>query len=149
MPLYFLTQKQKKKMTRNQFYHNLYIALAKDWSNYEDLLMKHIQEQADKMAQIAPFDEDKRMVEKPDPISTNMAELLNRKLVDCNLSVRSLFCLKAADIETIGQLVKYKSTELLQLRNFGKRSLIELEDFLVSIGLHLGMNAKEVDIYLK
>jgi hypothetical protein len=52
-------------MTRNQFYHNLYIALAKDWSGYEDLLMKHIQEQADKMAQVAPFDEDNRMVLRP------------------------------------------------------------------------------------
>ena len=39
----------------------MYIALAKDWSGYEDLLMKHIQEQADKMAQVAPFDEDNRM----------------------------------------------------------------------------------------
>ena len=45
----------------------MYIALAKDWSGYEDLLMKHIQEQADKMAQVAPFDEDNRMVLRPKP----------------------------------------------------------------------------------
>ena len=136
-------------MTRNQFYHNLYIALAKDWAGYEDLLMKHIKESADLMEKVAPFDEDNRMVLKPDPISTKLAELLNRKLVDCKLSVRALSCLKSADIETIGQLVKYKRIELLQFRNFGKKSLTELVDFLASIGLHFGMDAEEVDKYLK
>lgn len=75
-------------------------------------------------------------------------KLLQTKLRECNLSVRVLLCLKAADIETIGQLVKCKRTDLLQMRNFGKKSIIELEDFLESLNLHLGMDPEIIDKHL-
>ena len=75
-------------------------------------------------------------------------KLLQTKLRECNLSVRVLMCLKAADIETIGQLVKYKRTDLLQFRNFGKKSIIELEDFLEPLNLHLGMDPDIIDKHL-
>lgn len=66
------------------------------------------------------------------------AELYGKRLVDCDLSVRTLNCLKGADIETVGDLVQYNKTDLLRLRNFGKKSLTELDDFLVSIGQEFG-----------
>ena len=75
-------------------------------------------------------------------------KLLQTKLRECDLSVRVLMCLKAADIETIGQLVKWKRTDLLKMRNFGKRSIIELEDFLESLNLHLGMDPEIIDKHL-
>lgn len=75
-------------------------------------------------------------------------KLLQTKLRECDLSVRVLMCLKAADIETIGQLVKWKRTDLLKMRNFGKRSIIELEDFLESLNLHLGMDPDTIDKHL-
>lgn len=65
-------------------------------------------------------------------------ELMMTRLVDCNLSVRALNCLKAADIETIGDLVQLKKETLLQFRNFGKKTLRELDDFLESIHLTWG-----------
>lgn len=66
------------------------------------------------------------------------AELYGKRLVDCDLSVRTLNCLKGADIDTIGDLVQYDKTDLLRLRNFGKKSLTELDDFLASIGQEFG-----------
>lgn len=63
-----------------------------------------------------------------------------KKLHDCDLSVRSLICLKSADIETVGELCRRKKTDLLRLRNFGKRSLAEIEDFLHDNGLDFEMN---------
>lgn len=65
-------------------------------------------------------------------------ELMMTRLVDCNLSVRALNCLKAADIETIGDLVQLKKETLLQFRNFGKKTLRELDDFLESLHLTWG-----------
>lgn len=61
-----------------------------------------------------------------------------RRLVDCNLSVRALNSLKAAGIDTIGDLVQYNKTDLLGLRNFGRRSLTEIDDFMESMGLEFG-----------
>lgn len=75
-------------------------------------------------------------------------KLLQTKLHECNLSVRVLICLKAADIETIGQLVKLKRADLLQMRNFGKKSVTEVEDFLESLSLHLGMDPDIIDKHL-
>ena len=60
------------------------------------------------------------------------------KLVDMNLSVRALNCLKAADVETLGDLVQYNKTDLLKFRNFGKKSLSELDDLLESLNLSFG-----------
>ncbi len=68
----------------------------------------------------------------------HMRQLLKTKLVDMNLSVRALNCLKAADVETFGDLVQYNKIDLLKFRNFGKKSLTELDDLLESLNLSFG-----------
>jgi large subunit ribosomal protein L17 len=68
----------------------------------------------------------------------HMRQLLKTKLIDMNLSVRALNCLKAADVETLGDLVQYNKTDLLKFRNFGKKSLSELDDLLESLNLSFG-----------
>jgi DNA-directed RNA polymerase subunit alpha len=70
----------------------------------------------------------------------HMRQLLKSKLADMNLSVRALNCLKAADVETLGDLVKYHKTDLLKFRNFGKKSLTELDDLLENLHLNFGMD---------
>lgn len=70
----------------------------------------------------------------------HMRQLLKSKLVDMDLSVRALNCLKAADVETLGELVVYNKTDLLKFRNFGKKSLTELDDLLESLNLSFGMD---------
>ena len=67
-----------------------------------------------------------------------MRQLLKTKLVDMNLSVRALNCLKAADVDTLGDLVQFNKTDLLKFRNFGKKSLTELDDLLESLNLSFG-----------
>ena len=68
----------------------------------------------------------------------HMRQLLKKKLVDMNLSVRALNCLKAANVETLGDLVQYNKNELLKFHNFGKKSLNELDDLLASLNLSFG-----------
>lgn len=70
----------------------------------------------------------------------HMRQLLKTKLVDMDLSVRALNCLKAADIETLGDLCKINRQELLKFRNFGKKSLTELDAKLESLSLTFGMD---------
>ena len=70
----------------------------------------------------------------------HMRQLLKTKLVDLDLSVRALNCLKAADVDTLGDLVKFNKNDLLKFRNFGKKSLTELEDLLEAISLSFGMD---------
>jgi len=70
----------------------------------------------------------------------HMRQLLKSKLVDMDLSVRALNCLKAADVETLGELVVFNKTDLLKFRNFGKKSLTELDDLLESLNLSFGMD---------
>lgn len=70
----------------------------------------------------------------------HMRQLLKTKLSDMNLSVRALNCLKAADVETLGELVQYNKTDLLKFRNFGKKSLTELDELLANLGLQFGMD---------
>ena len=92
------------------------------------------------------FSDEKISVENQD-VDTNeefdeevlhMRQLLKTKLVDMNLSVRALNCLKAADVETLGDLVQYNKTDLLKFRNFGKKSLTELDDLLLGLNLSFG-----------
>ena len=78
-----------------------------------------------------------------DETSLHMRQLLKSKLVDMDLSVRALNCLKAADIETLGDLVSYNKNDLLKFRNFGKKSLTELEDLVENKGLSFGMNVSK------
>ena len=68
----------------------------------------------------------------------HMRQLLKTKLVDMNLSVRALNCLKAAEVDTLGDLVQFNKTDLLKFRNFGKKSLTELDDLLESLNLSFG-----------
>ena len=69
-----------------------------------------------------------------------MRQLLKSKLVDMNLSVRALNCLKSAEVETLAELVVFNKTDLLKFRNFGKKSLTELEELLTSLNLSFGMD---------
>ena len=68
----------------------------------------------------------------------HVRQLLKTRLVDMNLSVRALNCLKAADVETLGDLVQFNKNDLLKFRNFGKKSLTELDDLLESLNLSFG-----------
>ena len=70
----------------------------------------------------------------------HMRQLLKTKLADMDLSVRALNCLKSAEVETLGELVVFNKTDLLKFRNFGKKSLTELDDFLASLNLSFGMD---------
>jgi len=90
--------------------------------------------------------EEKSAADEFDETSLHMRQLLKTKLVDMDLSVRALNCLKAADVETLGDLASYNKNDLLKFRNFGKKSLTELEELVISKGLSFGMNvAKYLD----
>lgn len=69
-----------------------------------------------------------------------MRQLLKTRLADMDLSVRALNCLKAADVETLGELVTYHRNDLLKFRNFGRKSLEELDQVLSDLGLQFGMD---------
>ncbi len=69
-----------------------------------------------------------------------MRQLLKSKLVDMDLSVRALNCLKSAEVETLGELVVFNKTDLLKFRNFGKKSLTELDELLANLNLSFGMD---------
>ncbi len=75
-----------------------------------------------------------------DEVDLRMRKLLKSKLTEMNLSVRALNCLAAADVETLGDLVQYNKNDLLKFRNFGKKSLTELENLLASQNLTFGMD---------
>lgn len=77
--------------------------------------------------------------EEFDENTLHIRQLLKAKLVDLDLSVRALNCLKAADVETLGELVSYNKNDLLKFRNFGKKSLTELEELVEAKGLEFGM----------
>ena len=84
--------------------------------------------------------EEKTVTEEFDETSLHIRQLLKTKLVDMDLSVRALNCLKAADVETLGDLVAFNKNDLLKFRNFGKKSLTELEELVKSKTLEFGMN---------
>lgn len=87
--------------------------------------------------------DEKSEQEEFDESSLHMRQLLKTKLIDLDLSVRALNCLKAADVDTLGDLVSYHKNDLLKFRNFGKKSLTELEDLVESKGLSFGMNVSK------
>ena len=87
--------------------------------------------------------DEKKSEEEFDETSLHMRQLLKNKLVDMELSVRALNCLKSADVETLGELVSYHKSDLLKFRNFGKKSLTELEDLVDNKGLSFGMNVSK------
>jgi len=88
--------------------------------------------------------DDASGVEEFDEDILHMRQLLKTKLSDQGLSVRALNCLKAADVDTIGDLVILHRSDLLKFRNFGKKSLTELDELLTSLNLKFGM---DVSIY--
>ena len=94
------------------------------------------------------FSDERIIIEDPvkpaeevfDEEHLRMRQLLNQRLLDMDLSVRALNCLKAAEVDTLGQLVKYHRSDLLKFRNFGKKSLTELDELLERNGLAFGMD---------
>ncbi|MEZ4853546.1 DNA-directed RNA polymerase subunit alpha [Flavobacterium sp.] len=86
--------------------------------------------EADEIAQTESYDEE----------SLHMRQLLKTKLVDMDLSVRALNCLKAAEVETLGDLVSFNKNDLMKFRNFGKKSLTELDELVAAKGLNFGMD---------
>ncbi|MAN26254.1 MULTISPECIES: DNA-directed RNA polymerase subunit alpha [Mesonia] len=86
--------------------------------------------EADEIAQTETYDEE----------SLHMRQLLKTKLTDLDLSVRALNCLKAAEVDTLGDLVSYNKNDLMKFRNFGKKSLTELEELVSNKGLNFGMD---------
>ncbi len=86
--------------------------------------------EAEEVAQSETYDEE----------ALHMRQLLKTKLVDLDLSVRALNCLKAAEVETLGELVSYSKGDLMKFRNFGKKSLTELEELVGNKGLGFGMD---------
>ncbi len=87
------------------------------------------------------LDSDEKMAnEEFDEEILHMRQLLKTKLIDLDLSVRALNCLKAAEVETLGDLVKFNKNDLLKFRNFGKKSLTELDELLESMSLSFGMD---------
>ncbi len=84
--------------------------------------------------------DDKLANEEFDEEVLHMRQLLKTKLIDLDLSVRALNCLKAAEVETLGDLVKFNKNDLLKFRNFGKKSLTELDELLESMSLSFGMD---------
>ncbi|MDK2770713.1 MAG: DNA-directed RNA polymerase subunit alpha [Flavobacterium haoranii] len=86
--------------------------------------------EADEIAQTESYDEE----------SLHMRQLLKTKLVDMDLSVRALNCLKAAEVDTLGDLVSFNKNDLMKFRNFGKKSLTELDELVASKGLNFGMD---------
>jgi DNA-directed RNA polymerase subunit alpha len=88
-------------------------------------------------------DETKSEVEEFDESSLHMRQLLKTRLVDMDLSVRALNCLKAADVDTLGELVSFNKADLLKFRNFGKKSLTELDELVEAKGLSFGMNVSK------
>lgn len=85
--------------------------------------------EADEIAQSETYDEE----------SLHMRQLLKTKLVDMDLSVRALNCLKAAEVDTLGDLVSFNKNDLMKFRNFGRKSLTELEELVILKGLSFGM----------
>ncbi|MEI6820616.1 MAG: DNA-directed RNA polymerase subunit alpha [Bacteroidota bacterium] len=84
--------------------------------------------------------EEKAMNDEFDENTLHVRQLLKTKLVDMDLSVRALNCLKAAEVETLGDLVSFNKNDLLKFRNFGKKSLTELEQLVKSKSLEFGIN---------
>ena len=86
--------------------------------------------EADEIAQTETYDEE----------SLHMRQLLKTKLVDMDLSVRALNCLKAAEVDTLGDLVSFNKSDLMKFRNFGKKSLTELDELVANKSLNFGMD---------
>jgi DNA-directed RNA polymerase subunit alpha len=92
--------------------------------------------ETEEMAQTETYDEE----------ALHMRQLLKSRLSDLDLSVRALNCLKAAEVETLGDLVSYNKNDLMKFRNFGKKSLSELEELVSNKGLDFGMDLSRYNL---
>ena len=102
------------------------------------ILIKHFMLFSDeKIAFEIPMDQE---TEDFDEEALKMRQLLKTRLVDMDLSVRALNCLKSAEVETLGELVGFNKNDLLKFRNFGRKSLTELDDLLANLNLQFGMD---------
>jgi len=95
---------------------------------------------------IMPETKVSKVVEEVDETFLQMRKILKTPLADLDLSVRAYNCLKAAEIKTLGELVNYHIEDLLKFRNFGKKSLSELEEFVRDRGLHFGMDVAKYNL---
>jgi len=91
-------------------------------------------------------DDEKSQVETYDEESLHMRQLLKTNLVDLDLSVRALNCLKAAEVNNLGELVTHQKSDLMKFRNFGKKSLSELEELVEGKGLEFGMDLSKYNL---
>ena len=105
------------------------------------ILIHHFMLFSDEKISLEP--EDSNVEEEFDESSLHMRQLLKTKLADMDLSVRALNCLKAADIDTLGDLVAFNKNDLLKFRNFGKKSLTELEELVEGKNLAFGMDVSK------
>ena len=105
------------------------------------ILIHHFVLFSDDKIDIEPTDGDGN--EEFDEEVLRMRQLLKSKLSEMNLSVRALNCLKAADVETLGELVRFNKNDLLKFRNFGKKSLTELDELLDNLNLTFGMDVSK------
>ncbi len=87
--------------------------------------------------------DEKKENEEFDEEILHMRQQLKTQLVDLDLSVRALNCLKAAEVDTLGELVVFNRNDLLKFRNFGKKSLTEIEDLLINRDLSFGMDVRK------
>ena len=102
------------------------------------ILIYHFMLFSDEKITLEPSEQEEN--EEFDEEVLHMRQLLKTKLVDMDLSVRALNCLKSAEVETLGELVVFNRNDLLKFRNFGKKSLTELDDLLANLSLSFGMD---------
>ena len=127
-------------------YEKLTIEIATDGSIHpkqalkeaSSILIQHFMLFSDK--KITVDTEEKKETQVFDETSLHIRQLLKTKLYDLDLSVRSANCLKSAEVETLGELVTFHKNDLLKFRNFGKKSLTELENLVIQKNLHFGMD---------
>ena len=86
---------------------------------------------------------EEEIVDDFDEDTLHMRQLLKTELTEFGLSVRALNCLKTAEVFTLGELVSFKKSDMLKFRNFGKKSLTELEDLVSEKGLTFGFDVEK------
>lgn len=137
---------ENTRVGQNTDYEKLLIDLTTDGSIHPEealkeaakILIHHFILFSDK--NIALDNELKKEENRVDEKFLHMRKLLKTPLTDLDLSVRAFNCLRAAEIKTLGDLVQHDIADLLKFRNFGKKSLTELEDLVREKGLIFGMD---------
>ena len=140
------------KQTANQVWHKglrkmvLVKGMFEHLKEENNYLKKELQEKNDKIASLHAQPENNLVVDDP---TRKLSKLLATYVRDLDISVRAKNCLCAAEIKTVRDLVNYKRSDLLRFRNFGKRSITELEEWLEKHGLQFGMDVDSIPEYVK